>query len=334
MFRRALLLCPLLIAACGSPASSPSSRGAIGPGVVPAPTILAGAPGATPTAVPPAEPIHFVAVGDTGSGAAAEMDVATAIASRCAQSGCDFGILLGDNFYPSGVTSAHDAQWDTKFQAQYGSMGFPFYAVLGNHDYGDNGAGDVFDLGLHEVEYADTHSNWIMPSNFYSFDRGAATFLALDTNLALFDFDGALAKQKSYFAGVIAASRQPWRIALGHHPYLSNGKHGNAGSYDGSVGGGANVKALFESTLCGNVDLFLSGHDHTMQLLPGTTSCPGAFVVAGSGSATTSLLGSDPTEFQKSAQGFAYITVTENEITVEMVQSATGTTLFTKTLTR
>ncbi|MBL9107498.1 MAG: metallophosphoesterase [Myxococcales bacterium] len=49
----------------------------------------------------------------------------------------DFGILLGDNFYVSGVSGVSgvdDPQWQDKFELPYSDLTFPIYAVLGNHD--------------------------------------------------------------------------------------------------------------------------------------------------------------------------------------------------------
>ena len=58
--------------------------------------------------------------------------------------------LLGDNIYDSGVTSVTDPQWQTKFEIPYMGVNLPFYVVLGNHDYGGNGAGTEFDKALRD----------------------------------------------------------------------------------------------------------------------------------------------------------------------------------------
>lgn len=295
-------------------------------------------PGVTPAPTPqPAAPIRFIAIGDTGMGTTAQMDVAAAVGEKCEADGCDFGILLGDNFYDSGVSSATDPQFESKFQVPYGPLGFPFYVVLGNHDYGAGGGGSEYEKGAYQVEYAKTHANFILPSAHYDFEAGAAAFLVTDTNLALRGYDNSTAKQTDYFQAVLSTTDRPWKIALTHHPVYSNGKHGNVGSYDGAAPGsqtaGTKLKPLFDDALCGNVDLYFSGHDHNLQVLPGTQECPGTFVVSGAGAKVTSLSGSNPTLFQKNALGFAYVVVTGDTITIEMV-GVDAETLFTTSISR
>ena len=56
------------------------------------------------------------------------------MAKVCEASGCDLVLLLGDNFYPSGVLSVDDLQFKTKFEEVYGNIKIPFFVVLGNHD--------------------------------------------------------------------------------------------------------------------------------------------------------------------------------------------------------
>src|SRR5438045_632011 len=45
-------------------------------------------------------------------------------------------LLVGDNFYPCGVSGVSDPQW-SKITEHFGPAHLPIYPVLGNHDYGD-----------------------------------------------------------------------------------------------------------------------------------------------------------------------------------------------------
>ena len=317
-----LTLCGFAAAACNSPSTTGSATTDETPDPTETPEETPN-PTATPTPAP-ASVIRFVAFGDTGSGSEGQYSVASAINAKCQADGCDFGMILGDNFYNTGVESPTDPQFATKFEQPYGGLGFPIYVVLGNHDYGGDGAGWEFGKGANQVAYAQTHPMFVLPAEYYAFDEGDATFLALGTNLIMWDQNND--EQAQYMNTVLAGSNRPWKIGFGHHPYLSNGKHGNAGEYDGvpwaPIANGAKVKEFFDDHLCDQLDLYLSGHDHSRQILPGTTSCPMTFVVSGAGAKTTDILGSNPNAFQKDTLGFAYIVVSEEKIVIEMLDGA------------
>lgn len=283
-------------------------------------------PSVTPTPVADLHEVRFVALGDTGNGYDDQYPVASAMAQKCAQDGCDFGLLLGDNFYNTGVTSPTDPQFYGKFEQPYGGLVFPFYVVLGNHDYGGDGAGYEFDKGAHQVAYAQTHPQFVLPAEYYTFKEDAAAFLALGTNLIFWDNQDAVATQGDFFSTVLDGSEEPWKIVIGHHPYVSNGKHGNAGEYDGvswiPIANGENVKQFFEESLCGRIDLYISGHDHSRQILPGTAACDATFVVTGAGAKTTDLPGTGPSLFQKDTTGFTYFIVNDEKIVIQMIDAA------------
>src|SRR5262245_47537914 len=77
--------------------------------------------------------VRFLAVGDTGSlpmpGRQAE--VAALMARVAAARPVDCVLLLGDNFYFSGVTSVDDPRWETTFENAYSqpSLRVPFLAT-------------------------------------------------------------------------------------------------------------------------------------------------------------------------------------------------------------
>ena len=50
-----------------------------------------------------ADHLQVIVLGDTGTGNEDQLKVADGMAKVCDQSGCDFVLLLGDNFYPNGV---------------------------------------------------------------------------------------------------------------------------------------------------------------------------------------------------------------------------------------
>ena len=273
------------------------------------------------TARAPGRPdVRFIAVGDTGMGNDEQRQVARAIETTCAAEGCDFVLLLGDNLYLSGAASADDPQWRDKFEEPYRNLSMPFWAALGNHDYGHRGIGDDFGRPEGELAYARTGGKFRMPARRYSFTAGNALFVALDTNAARYGEDRG---QAAEVAGWMATPAR-WKIAFGHHPILSNGPHGNAGNYDPDlrarerlygpvVGPGGLLKTLFDDQICGKADLYLSGHDHSRQWLEQT--CAGTeLAVSGAGAEATDVTPRNPARFAKASLGYLHVVAGEQEL--------------------
>jgi tartrate-resistant acid phosphatase type 5 len=278
--------------------------------------------------------VRFAAIGDGGKGNSDAKKIGDAVAAKCLKSGCDFVQLLGDNIYDDGAESVSDGQWATKFVAPYAAVDLPFWVVLGNHDYGGNGAGYEENKADVEVSYSKTNPKWNLPARYYHHVEGPAELFALDTNAQMYGKDD---NQRSDFPKWIAASKSPWKIALGHHPYRSNGTHGNAGNYDNipdfiPIASGKGVKEFAEDVICGEVDLYLTGHDHSRQWLKET--CQGTeLVVSGAGSGTTDLPGKNIAYFQAKTVGFAYLDITETTLTITMVDGD-GNEEYTRSITK
>lgn len=77
-------------------------------------------------------------------------------------------IALGDNFYSSGVSSTTDSLWTTMWKNVYltesSPLNVPWYAVLGNHDYGSQSNAEA---QINRYKTVDD-DNWIMPSHNYT----------------------------------------------------------------------------------------------------------------------------------------------------------------------
>lgn len=263
--------------------------------------------------------LRFIAIGDTGKGNLGQYQVAQAMQDKCEKSGCDFILLLGDNIYKSGVDSVSDKQFQSKFELPYKKLDIPFFAVLGNHDYGGNGKRYDPAKSNYQVKYSEISKKWHMPQHYYHFDIQHTSFFALDTNAQLVKQDK---QQKLDMVEWINASTSTWKIAFGHHPYLSNGQHGNAGEYDGlshsNKYSGLENKIFTETILCGKVDLYISGHDHDKQWLKDT--CKGTqFTVSGAGSSTRQISGINPTLFENDELGFLYISIDGAMLNAEFI---------------
>jgi hypothetical protein len=149
----------------------------------------------------------------------------------------------------------------------------------------------------------------------------------------------------------------PWRIAFGHHPYLSNGDHGNAGNYSGdsglnalalaglsALGGSAQnvteafqgraLKSFLEGHVCGKFDLYFSGHDHSLQDLKQPAGCATDFVISGSGGSHTAVVADrNPYWFQSGEEGFVMAEASRTKLVLTFFNK-TGDQLHTRTLVK
>lgn len=292
--------------------------------------------------------VRFIAVGDTGKGNEAQYAVAEAMREKCEADGCDFVVLLGDNVYDDGISSVDDPQWQTKFEEPYADLDLPFYAVLGNHDYNKNGLSSDWSQGPMEVEYTKHSAKWIMPDTFYTFTAGPVGFIMLDTNSLFWDSTENGDQEEWYPTALSQVSDATWVIAAGHHPYRSNGRHGDAGNYEAQVVGdqeipnpvspvnGAHIEAFFDDHVCGSVDFYLAGHDHNRQWIDDPAAlCGTELVVSGAGATTTELeLARNEVHFEDYDQvGFFYVVADETSLEGQFI-GVDGTLDFERTVTR
>lgn len=280
--------------------------------------------------------VRFIALGDTGTGKEGQYQVARAIEDVCANQGCDFALGLGDNIYESGVDSVNDEQWLAKFEKPYENLDFPFYMTLGNHDNSYFAGGGLTNRkGEFQVDYhykeGRPSEKWIMPARYYHFsaplndEESLIDFFSLDSNplASLSDFNKYYwqlpykKEQAKWFDDTIKSTLGKWKIAFAHHPYVSNGSHGNAGLYDYVAGLGGAYKNFLEQEVCNRVDVIIAGHDHDMQWLKPVPGCGKTFhMVSGAGAKSRSFSNPERNQsyWQKDeALGFFYIEIVGDE---------------------
>ncbi|MGM7645519.1 metallophosphoesterase [Nocardia sp. JW2] len=269
--------------------------------------------GAVPAAVAKFPPtagrsVRVLVTGDAGTGTRTQWAVADAAREFHAREPFSLAVGLGDNIYDSGPNGPDDIQFATKFEDPNTGLDFPWAMVLGNHDTSSvfPGDGGWLPRGNHEVAYHAHSPRWWMPSRYYSLripeQNPVVEFFVLDVNpLAayippVFDpywaVDGPyMNEQRAWLDRALAESTAQWKIACTHHPYLSNGSHGDAGNYEGlpiEPLNGIHAKRFFEDHVLGKVSLLLSGHDHTMQILEPTPATKGTRQIISGASAKTS----------------------------------------------
>jgi len=282
--------------------------------------------------------VRFVVLGDAGEGNLAQYQVGISIENICNAKGCDFALYLGDNFYNNGVNSVNDTQFSTKFELPYNQLNFPFYVVLGNHDYGSSSL-EIW-KPWNEVFYTIVNptSKWNLPWTYYSTKKENVEFFMVDSTSIFHNLN--LVEQRNWLTQQMANSTADWKIVVGHHPYISNGRHGNAGNYEGcrysfcSSFNGKKLKEFMDTAVCGKADYYFSGHDHNLQWLQ--AKCGTNFVVSGAGSKTTGFVHRDnnPVYWENDTkEGFMWVEINGRTLTGTFYDSY-GNALFTRVETK
>ena len=260
-------------------------------------------PAAVAIATEDADTLRFVAIGDVGTGSASMRLVADAVARTCAERRCDLIAILGDNLYPAGMEADDDPRFEAWVVSPYERSGVPLVILLGNHDYAD---GRQAAVAQRELDWVARTGRGVLPAPYYAATAGPADLVVTDTSRVFWGDPGQIA----WAAETLAAAERRWRVVLGHHTWRSDGPHGNAGAYEGFPGipwsSGAAVSRLLDGVVCGNADLYVGGHDHSLQLLD--APCGGHIVVSGAAARGTTLPGrGNAPHFATTVPGFAWI---------------------------
>lgn len=246
--------------------------------------------------------VRVLAFGDFGDGSDAQRTVAGAMRQFHARQPFDFALTLGDNFYSTGMASPDDARWKTWWADLYDPLGIPFYATLGNHDWGQPNSPAA------EIVFSAKSPSWRMPAAYYTFTAGPAQFFALDT-------DVISEKQITWLTDALDTSQARWKIVYGHHPIYSEGQHEDN-----------NVKiAQLLPVLRNRADIYLAGHDHDMQHLRPEGRLN--FFVAGSGGKLRPIEPGPRSLFARSANGFAVLEIDAGKLEFVFIDGA-GTELY------
>lgn len=242
----------------------------------------------TPEPVEFSPDILFFTFGDWGTGDASQQSVAEALKTFCQNSSCDFGVLLGDNFYPSGVDSVNDSKWQDYFEKVYSGLTLRFYPALGNHDHDGNAQA--------QIDYSALQDRWTMPARQFtiSFPQGSPNPLL---EIFVLDSDTYQPGDGDQLKMDLDNSSAQWKILALHHPLYSNGTHGDTDA----------LKTALIPIICNKIDIVLSGHDHLFSHLEDPNDgCSFQNFVVGTGGKSLYPSNPDPRIlFAKSALGFA-----------------------------
>ncbi len=275
--------------------------------------------------------LHFIAVGDWGrNGEYLQQEVGKQMGEWATTHRNQFVISTGDNIYPKGVVSEHDPLWHFSFENVYTmhSLQCDWYPILGNHDYGEDPDA--------QIRYSAISRRWKMPARYYSMeqslgkDKGKVLFLMLDTNhLSRDEHTEQREVQMKWLNETLenASSDVKWKIAVGHHPAYTVGPRIN--NYD-TLAIRKVLGGVFEKH---KVDVYLSGHEHSLQHLKPEGMFTHQFV-SGAGSKLSDVTdGVSYSRFQASENGFMYVSMDASRLNLKVINTE-GTVLYDTVLTK
>lgn len=207
-------------------------------------------------------PLRFWVVGDPGylSGLVHRVKASAYqwMAANPYQGERAFDLLLtnGDNAYTSGRNSEFQRSVFENFGDEL--AGYGYWPGYGNHDDRRWAFFNIFNFPR-QGEFGGVASG---SDHYYAFDYGRAHIIFLDSQASDLDRDGAMAQ---WLERDLAASRQPWKLVILHHPPYSKGSHDSDSAID-SRGRMVRVREnLLPIIEAGGVDLVVAGHSHSYE---------------------------------------------------------------------
>jgi len=276
----------------------------------------------------PDKAFSFIIMGDWGrNGQYYQQDVAAQMGRTAASIDAAFIVAVGDNFYPSGVQSTQDPQWNYSYEQVYRSQFLQcnWYVALGNHDYKGNIQA--------EIDYTKISRRWYMPAPYYAKkirinDSEQLLLVVMDTDPYIDSYYGKddemgrnvaqqdTAAQRRWLAETLGDTDPSikWRLVAGHHPLYSGGKR-KAGKDTEAMK--RKFQAMFDQY---KVDAFLCGHEHDLQVVKPeghyTTQ-----LLSGAGCEVRPTGNTEGTLFAASEPGFIVCSINGNTMLVQVVKT-------------
>ncbi|TSJ41027.1 acid phosphatase [Mucilaginibacter corticis] len=281
--------------------------------------------------------LHFIALGDWGrNGEYDQLEVAKQMGQWATDHPNNFVISCGDNFYPSGVISEEDPLFNYSFENIYTahSLQCDWHIVVGNHDHHT-------DVDA-QIRYSKISRRWKMPARYYSKEvnlnkdvdkeikspekvksNDKVLFVMMDTDpFQHEDQADYVAKQMAWLNETLAAASADvkWKIVVGHHPFYT------VGPRIVNIETLTMRKALTKTFEDHKVDVYLSGHEHSLQHLKGEGHTHQ--IISGAGSELTKVTeGAAFSRFAASAHGFMYFSIDSARLNIKAVD-LTGKVLY------
>jgi predicted phosphodiesterase len=223
-----------------------------------------------------------------------------------------FVLHTGDVVYPNGQADGYDPYFFQPYQAL--ARRAPFFAVLGNHDYGSQHGQPYFDA------FYLPHNNPANTERYYSFNWGNAHFTALDFNT------GPEPEQVAWLKNDLAATDKPWKFVFYHQAMYSSGPHGHESWVNAAR---ARLTPIFEQN---GVDIVFNGHDHDYER---TQPIHGVvYIVSGGGGGQLYQVDPQPfSAFAESTYHTVFVKIDRCTLTLQAIKPD-GTIFDSTTLTK
>jgi predicted phosphodiesterase len=243
-------------------------------------------------------------MGDTGTGAPQQFQVAKAINSHCQQTNtCLAVFILGDVIYENGIKSATDPQLQTKFEKPYADINLPFYIMYGNHDY----------LDCRDCYLKYQSPKWHFPARYYRKDFDNVSFFIIDTE----KFD---ANQQTWLNNELQNNHNKFKIVLGHRPLETEEATKFGENWTG--------KKELKNIICNSADAYITGHSHILEDQGHIENCKVTQLISGAGGSYVRTIHQPFTGvFHSETNGFLTLTVTETKATYTSITKLAKTSI-------
>jgi hypothetical protein len=329
--------------------------------------------------------VRWLAIGDWGLPLPTLSTLAMSMAAWSKKFRPDFIISAGDNFYRDGISSVHDPLvkklWVDVFMA-HSELQVPWKVVLGNHDLSGNWQAQI-DL-TNAPHHLNPRGLWQMRGEAgtpcgrsYHFQSGKCgpgaaavplvSFFALDTTACqaqssrkYLQADPDIIRRfreedLPQFIKSASSATGRWKVAFGHHPMYTDGvghqdeaRRLRSTVYQ-SIGTGQTCSdgwGLEQISADVGLDLYISGHEHVMQLHDAsvsTTKDPSSrftthHAVCGGTVEGHFYRGRMSTKSvawsNQSVLGFMAFTATKDTLTIEVIDSRSSAVVMQKVITK
>ena len=172
----------------------------------------------------------------------------------------DIVTILGDNFYPSGVSGLDDPLWNN-YNDIFKEIKNPVYSILGNHDYQQNPTAQVFSEnwemgGYYFKKEFDNIDLYFLDTNQFNLEWAPEEILKKVHNL---DSETLIKNQLNWLETEFNKDKSKNKLVFGHYPIITNGRYFDKMQklYDDLI-------EIFKKY---NVKTYISGHEHNVQYL-------------------------------------------------------------------